>query len=524
MALTTPDHVNVADLVERLWQQRRPSVVARVEALVAAVGVLGLETNVCDIDQIEREAHRLVGTVGTFGFLAAAEHARRIELAVASGAFRRQEDRLDLTAWATALRSELDLTPERSRSVGSAATTSLTIGIVTADSMLMERLRLEAADRDIVLERQVAGLPRQTEWSAVVVDLDEFGELSDLVADRGSDNTILVLLASDELDQRLRAEQLLPAATVSRNSEPDVIIDVIIESIRGKAVAGRTVLALDDDTALLSDLACILGHAGLDAQTVSDPEELWTALQRRRPDLVMLDIDMPGVDGIALCKVLRSDLRLRSVPVMFLTARTDSATVDAGFAAGADDFVAKPIVGPELVTRIVNRLERVDRFRQLADLDQLTGVPNRRGSEQVIEELLADITTPAAFVIVDLDHFKSVNDRFGHPAGDEVLRTFGALARRSIRAGDIVSRWGGEEFVFVLTGVSRAEAVGRFDQLLLDTADHQFTAPDGTSYSVTFSAGVAMFPDDAGNVRQAHRVADEKLYQAKAAGRARIQP
>lgn len=166
---------------------------------------------------------------------------------------------------------------------------------------------------------------------------------------------------------------------------------------------------------------------------------------------------------------------------MFLTARTDPITVDAAFAAGADDFVAKPIVAAELMTRIVNRLERVDRFRQLADLDQLTGVPNRRGAEPAIEELLADTTTPAAFVIVDLDHFKSVNDRFGHAAGDEVLRTFGALARRSIRAGDVVSRWGGEEFVFVLAGMSRAEVVSRFDQLLLATAEHQLIAPDRTA-------------------------------------------
>lgn len=273
MALTDPaDHGGVADLLERLWQQRRPSVVARAEALVTAVEVLGPNASASEVDQIEREAHRLVGTVGTFGFRAAAEHARRIEHAVAAGAFQRHDDRRELTCWASALRSELDRDPERAAGVRSAPSTT-TVGVVTTDPMLTERLRKEAADRDIVLKQAVAVPDRHVEWSAVVVDLDEDREMSGLVNDLRSENATLVVLASDELDQRLRGAQLGRVVTMSRNAEPHVIMDVIVQSVRGKTVAGSSVLALDDDPDMLSDLAAILGHAGLDVQAVADPDE-----------------------------------------------------------------------------------------------------------------------------------------------------------------------------------------------------------------------------------------------------------
>lgn len=220
MALTDPaDHGAVADLLERLWQQRRPSVVARAEALVTAVEVLGPNASASEVDQIEREAHRLVGTVGTFGFPAAAEHARRIEHAVAAGAFQRHDDRRELTCWASALRSELDRDPERAAGVRSAPSTT-TVGVVTTDPMLTERLRKEAADRDIVLKQAVAVPDRHVEWSAVVVDLDEDREMSGLVNDLRSENATLVVLASDELDQRLRGAQLGRVVTMSRNAEP----------------------------------------------------------------------------------------------------------------------------------------------------------------------------------------------------------------------------------------------------------------------------------------------------------------
>ena len=330
------------------------------------------------------------------------------------------------------------------------------------------------------------------------------------------------MLAGDDLGARLRATDQDADIVVSRSvTAGEVVSAALAVADDAPGPEGESVLALDDDPDLLAALGAILEGTGIGLDTITDAHELLPAMNRLRPDLLLLDVDVAGVDGIALCEAVRSDVGFRSLPVVFLTARTDPATVQRVFEAGADDYVAKPVVGPELVTRVKNRLERVRLLRRLADTDQLTGVVNRRRSEVLVCGLLAG-GGPVAVALVDLDHFKSVNDRFGHAVGDEVLRRFAAVAQANVRQGDVVSRWGGEEFVLALPGAGREEAAASVERLLVAFGDEHFSTPDGTTFTVGFSAGVALIPDDADDLRGAHRAADERLYRAKAAGRARV--
>jgi len=215
------------------------------------------------------------------------------------------------------------------------------------------------------------------------------------------------------------------------------------------------------------------------------------------------------------------------MPVLFLTAHGDGDTIRQVFAAGADDFVSKPIVGPELITRITNRLERTRLLRALAETDALTGVANRRKFTQVLEHFfsLADRQgQPLCLAILDLDHFKRVNDRYGHAAGDEVLHRLGEVLRRAFRGEDVVARWGGEEFLVGMYGMSRDDGVQRTADALEAWRQEEFDGPADVRFSITFSAGVAEYPADGGDLQALYRAADQALYQAKEAGRDRVLP
>jgi diguanylate cyclase (GGDEF)-like protein len=233
---------------------------------------------------------------------------------------------------------------------------------------------------------------------------------------------------------------------------------------------------------------------------------------------------MSALNGIELCRVLRNDPRWAAVPVMFLSAATDSAEVTRMYEAGGDDYVSKPVVGTELVARVRNRLERTRMLRLAADVDSLTGVGTRRRGIEVLERfirLAQRQLLPISVAVVDLDRFKNVNDRFGHLTGDMVLRRVAAVLSNCFRGEDVVARWGGEEFLVGMYSMPGEAAARRLTLALEKLRAENFDAVDPT-LSVTFSAGVAEFPLDGSDWTTLYRVADEALARAKAEGRNRV--
>ncbi|MBF2097729.1 MAG: diguanylate cyclase, partial [Gloeomargaritaceae cyanobacterium C42_A2020_066] len=247
------------------------------------------------------------------------------------------------------------------------------------------------------------------------------------------------------------------------------------------------VLLVDDEPESRLILQRLLTRQGYWVETSSNGTQALRLAREQLPELVLLDIMMPELDGYEVCRQLQADEVTRPIPIIFLSALDDVQDKVAGFAVGAVDYITKPFQTREVIARVETHLqlgrhrrglqahvralnEEVQRFRvtsaqlqalnaelqDLALLDELTGVANRRRLDQYVDELWAKAALTqgsVALILADLDRFKAYNDTFGHLAGDDCLRHVAASLRSEVRPADLVARYGGEEFAIVLPGV-----------------------------------------------------------------------
>jgi len=238
---------------------------------------------------------------------------------------------------------------------------------------------------------------------------------------------------------------------------------------------------------------------------------------------------MPGLDGHGVLRALKSDPELSAIPVVFLTGRTSTDDVVAGLALGAHDYLKKPFETAELIARVSSavRLKAVqDELRarnaeldRIARTDALTDLPNRRHVEERLRQQASAARRhhfPISVLMLDIDHFKAVNDAFGHAGGDAVLREFAVRVPPLLRTEDVIARWGGEEFLVVLpfTDVEGAALIG--ERIRAAAADRSFAVPGGL-VPVTVSVGCATGTGEEPEALLRH--ADAALYEAKQSGR-----
>lgn len=283
------------------------------------------------------------------------------------------------------------------------------------------------------------------------------------------------------------------------------------------------VLIVDDDEALAEHYCLTLRAAGLLAERVSKAATVMPTLQRLRPDVLLMDLYMPECFGADLARVIRYDESWQSLPIIFVSAESDLDRQKLALGSGADDFLVKPIQDAQLVAAVRARALRARRLSELMSQDGLTGLLKHASIKDRLAQELDRASRhgkPVAAVMVDIDFFKRVNDSWGHPMGDQVIKTLGQMLRQRLRRQDSVGRYGGEEFLAVLPECSAADA-GR----LLDDIRERFAAVTFTSaghpFSVTLSAGIAsseMFRTE----QDILAAADAALYQAKHSGRNRV--
>jgi two-component system cell cycle response regulator len=297
------------------------------------------------------------------------------------------------------------------------------------------------------------------------------------------------------------------------------------------------ILIADDEAVSLKLLEARLRKWGYEVIAVRDGSEAWQVLAREgSPGLAILDWQMPGIDGLELCRRLRQLNREPYVYVILLTAKNRSEDVVAGLEAGADDYVAKPFDAHELQVRlragrrIIELCEQLVAAREVmsekASRDWLTGLWNRGAIMDALGRELARASRegkPLGVVLGDIDHFKRVNDTYGHMAGDAVLRETARRILASRRAYDSVGRYGGEELLILAPGCDLAVAGRLAERLRAVVAAKSFDTPDGL-IEVTMSFGATAFePGSGADADALVRAADRALYQAKNGGRNRVE-
>lgn len=251
--------------------------------------------------------------------------------------------------------------------------------------------------------------------------------------------------------------------------------------------------------------------------------------QDQAPDLVLLDVEMPEMDGFEVCRRLKASELTRNIPVIFVTAHTDPAQETQGLEVGAVDFISKPVNPSVLRARARTHLMlkfQSDMLRELVYLDGLTTLHNRRYFDQQLDlEWARSVRheTALSLILVDVDYFKRYNDHYGHQAGDDCLREIAALLKTSFkRATDIVARYGGEEFVCLLPDTGHAEAMRLAEEIARRLRERALPhAASDVAAVVTVSLGVASGTGVQGNAQELLALADQQLYLAKSSGRAR---
>jgi diguanylate cyclase (GGDEF)-like protein len=526
-----------------IWERHHAGILRQVGVLEDAVVALmrdGLDG--ARRDEAKREAHKLAGSLGSFGLAGASEQASELERLLDENASLGPSSVPRLSELVVAVHDAVRDTPTAAPASASASAsppaheTAPLLLIVEDDIALAERLAPEATRRGMRVE--IAASPADAR--AIVARARPAGVLLDLTFEAGTADAyellseltgaappvpVLVSTMRDTFIDRVEVVRRGGGGFVTKSLPPQQVIDQLTQLIEREHAPATTLLAVDDDPVVLDTVRTLLEPHGIRVVTLDDPLRFWNELDRLRPDVILLDVDMPGVTGIELCRVLRNETRWATVPVLVLTARSDPASIERIFAAGADDHLAKPVIGRELLTRVRNRVERQTLHRALAETDGLTGVPNRHTSTQGLDRLLrlaARYEQPLALAALDLDRFKQVNDMHGHAAGDAVLRRFGALLLETFRGEDVIGRWGGEEFVVGMYGMSGANARQRLADLLAAFQREQFEGADGARFGVAFSAGVAQYPEDGAHLAALYQAADAMLYRAKAAGRGRV--
>ncbi len=306
---------------------------------------------------------------------------------------------------------------------------------------------------------------------------------------------------------------------------PDAPIQEAFDQLfeRSNQIAPKLLL-VDDDTDILRSLETVLSLVGMRTRSLSNPTRILETLDAWDPDALVVDVDMPELRGNEVCSILRSSPRWQSLPVIMLTGSIDRATRLACYRAGCDDFICKPYDQEELVVRIQARVAR-KRVQMRSERDPLSGLILRRPFSLRSHMRTSEARrhrVPLSMCMLDLDHFKLLNDRHGHLAGDRVISTLGRLLRSRLREEDIAARWGGEEFAIALPHTDAASA----HHVVVDILEHlsavEFVGDSGEPFRTTFSAGVSTYPNDGDSLELLLAVADRRLYEAKHAGRARV--
>ncbi len=277
------------------------------------------------------------------------------------------------------------------------------------------------------------------------------------------------------------------------------------------------ILIIDDNPSNIDFLLGLLTEYDISAAV--DGERALDQIAQEIPDLILLDVSMPGMDGYEVCSILKSDPKTKDIPVLFLSANTDAESIVKGFDVGGVDYITKPYRPREVLARVETHLKMKqlrDKLEKMAYEDPLTGIANRRRFFEKANNLFNKIKLenfPLYLFAVDIDKFKDINDTFGHAVGDEVIRVFVELVKKELGKDDCFARFGGDEFVIMMMKMSKEKALNIVKKIQENISKTHLLLGSTVSFTVSMGMAEVEYSDD--NIDTVIKRADINLYKEK---------
>lgn len=540
-----------ARLHERMAQLSRrfaDDLPKRIQELRSAVGAFKEVSDLEHCFAAQLQAHKLAGAAGSFGFQEISEVARQLE-----GLFI-QPDNSEDSVPPVDMQRALELleqiqhaaqkgsTEELEEVVdvqieGSGAHTGLLIALLvspTSDARVWDEIESQLGFFGFSVSRagsisEIENLVRINSVTIVVSDIEMLQKEAERNVDfhrldSGAHFVAAIAVAVDDsFETRLAAIRYGAQAFFTQPLDIPRLVDKIDELEQQGRPKPLHVLIVDDDVDQVSQIAFILQQAGMITSVASDPSQVFSLMVEAKPELVIMDMYMPDCNGIELSQLIRQQEAFVGIPIIFLSVEDDIERHMDAMSKGGDDFIVKPVNPDYLVAVVRIRAERTRQMRYFMERDSLTSLLNHSHLKQ---QLALDVTRAErmgcglCFAMIDIDHFKNVNDQYGHLCGDRVLKSLSRLLTERLRKTDTIGRYGGEEFGIVLFNTDGIQAARLMDELR-ESFSRLAQRSGEEEFSVTFSCGLASYPDvpDAESLAE---LADRALYQAKQTGRNRV--
>ena len=496
-----------SDAVEKMWLQYQDAMMQRMTVLQTAATAFQAGKLTEELQKsASKEAHKLAGVLGMFGRDTGTQLAREIEELLTQDI---QDIESNLShSKLPSLVQELD--ELLALSVGDAESTKDTARLLIINSNLQ-----------LVTELQQLALTQGMNWYGVkniqlaqkwlqnhspdliVLSIDKQIKSEDLTFINNSSSRtptipVIVIAESDRLDYRVKVAQNGGCGFLARPTVTQ-IWDLSQQLLERHRNFTTKILVVDDDPIFISTLRPLLKPWGIKFTSLENSQRFWEVLESVEPDLLILDVEMPEISGIELCQAVRTEQKWQSLPILFLTSHRDEKTIGKVFAAGADDYLTKPVMGAELLTRINNRLERNRLLKTISTKDSQTGINNYIESKRQLDSLLSqnqENNTPLCLAILTVAELKKINCNYGHNIGNQVLRRWGNLLQKVFRSREVLGYWGNGEFAIGISGLDKAQAKERLTEILAILRQQIFTASDGNRFQVTCNYTIAEYPTD----------------------------
>ncbi|MGG6240490.1 response regulator [Nodosilinea sp. AN01ver1] len=488
--------------MQGLWSKYQNVMTQRLAVLNQAATAIQTNALTSDLQaEAAQAAHKLAGVLGMFDRDEGTTLARQLETLLEGDTWQA------VPPLVAQLTSSLNLQPPTNSEEPSDADVLLLVSSDVALGPQMQEIGQAAAYRwvQVLSPDQAQSQLQHHRVVGVVIDIAAASEWASSLAflqhlaAQPRPVPALALIATDSLVDRVALARTGLQRLLIKPVTPAQLWEVTHQVLQRQRATTAQVLVVDDDPLVTQALRPLLEPWGMSVTGLNNPQQFWPVLTATAPDLLILDVAMPQFSGIDLCQAVRTDPHWQNLPILFLTAHRDADTVQQVFRAGADDYISKPIVGPELLTRVLNRLER-NRFLQgLAKRDRATGLPNYPHSQRQLTQLIETAhahKTPLSLALIHLSDLRPVTVQYGPDAGQRLLQTWGQCFQALLPRNETLGYWDNGDFVIGLPELTTAEAHDYLGPLLSALRRQIVALPTGERIQPDFELAVVGYPED----------------------------